>query len=592
MNNIKLIISQMNEINENNHNFDKIYLGNWCFKDKYLKTNETVVNYHWDDRNKLRRDYVYLDKLYESILLNLKNILNKFHKKNYSLNFYRIILGYWLHCYISSTYDRWENINKAIEQYPDIKSIDIYYDDKIIVSKNTREFMNLVSDEKWNQNLYYKILLFLKKNTNKNFKIESKLIDSDQKYYKNYQINFKTKFFRKILDLYSSIFSPFLKSNNYVLYKTYIGKYEELLINIKLLQLPNFFPNTEIVSKIDLKLRKSLTLNTNNNNEFEKFINKNIFLNLPKEFLEDFEKIGEIIKSSKYPISPKKIFTTRTLSNDNIFIRYMAEKKEHYKTKIILGQHGGAYGHFSFLWAEDHEIRISDKFLTWGWQKDDNKNVIPFSYIKSVKYKNYNVKSKLKHCAYFLRSRGKFPHRLDSSTGSNQMSKYYNNCLNFFKKLDKKNNYNKIYPRFHEAEFGWNHQYIWKNNLPGIKIKISSEEKIEKVFEKYDLLIFSYIATGFLECLFINKPFILISKLDECPLRDKVKLDFERLKNAKIFFENNEDALSHLNFLENNLNNWWNSDLVKETRFDFVKKYVNRLSKHERINKIYNILKL
>ena len=100
------------------------------------------------------------------------------------------------------------------------------------------------------------------------------------------------------------------------------------------------------------------------------------------------------------------------------------------------------------------------------------------------------------------------------------------------------------------------------------------------------------MATGFLECLFINKPFILISNLNECPLRDKVKIDFEKLKNAKIFFENNEDAISHLNFLSNNLNNWWNSELVKKTRFDFAKKYVNRLSKQERINKIYKILKI
>lgn len=592
MNNKKLIISQMNEINENNHNFDKIYLGNWCFKDKYLKTNETVVDYHWDDRNKLRKDYNYLDKLYESILNDLKNILNQFHKKNYSLNFYRILLGYWLHCYISSTYDRWENIKQAINQFPEIKSIDIYYDKKLIVSRNTREFMNLVSDEKWNQNLYYQILLFLKKNTNKDFKIESKLIDSSKKYYKNYKINFKTKLLRVILNLYNTLLSPLLKRNNYVIYKTYISKLEELLINIKLFQLPNFFPNTEIVSKINLNLREGFSLNIDTKNDFERFINKNIFFNIPKEFLEDFEAIGKIIKSSKYPTSPKKIFTTRTLSNDNIFVRYIAEKKEHNKTEIILGQHGGAYGHFSFLWAEDHEIKISDKFLTWGWQKDNNSKVIPFSYIKSIKLKNYKVQSKLKECTYFLRSRGKFPHRLDSSTGSNQMSKYYNNCLDFFKKLNNKKNYNEIYPRFHEAEFGWNHKYIWKNNLPGIEIKISSDEKMEEVFEKYDLLIFSYVATGFLECLFINKPFILISNLNECPLRDKVKIDFEKLKNAKIFFENNEDAISHLNFLSNNLNNWWNSELVKKTRFDFAKKYVNRLSKQERINKIYKILKI
>ena len=113
---------------------------------------------------------------------------------------------------------------------------------------------------------------------------------------------------------------------------------------------------------------------------------------------------------------------------------------------------------------------------------------------------------------------------------------------------------------------------------------------MNEVVEKYDLLIFSYIATGFLECLAMNKPFIIISSLLECPLRDEVLEDFKKLKSAKIFFEKNEDAIEHLDFLKNNLSFWWNNDLVKKTRFDFSKKYVNRLSRKEKIEKIFKIL--
>ena len=591
MKNFRLIISSINETEEifdkNVNEYEKIYLGNWCFKDRYLATEQKVVNYHWNDRQKLEKDFFYLDKLHEKLLISLQDTLNKFHKKKNSLKFWRILCGYWLHCYISSTFDRWENIQKAFKEYPNINQLQIYYDESLIVGSNTREFMNLVSDEKWNQNIYHQILSYLEDKANKKFSLEKKIIKVNTSYYKNYRINFKAKIIRYIFKVYNHFLSYFLKKNKIILYKTYLGKFDEFLINLKFFQFPNYFSHYESKSQVDQSLRENLNIDFNAENSFEIFLKKNLFLHIPKEFLEDFDSINDFIKSSNFPPKPKKIFTTRTLSNDSVFVRYMAEKKETENIEIIIGQHGGVYGHFKFLWAEDHEVKISDKFLTWGWKKKNYKNVLPFGYIKSLKYRNEKIPKKMNTCSYFLRSRGKYPHRLDSSTGSNQMSKYYQNSLNFFKILLSEKKSSQVTPRFHEAEFGWGHLSIWKNKFPNLDYKYSFDESMNEVLEKYDLLIFSYIATGFLECLAMNKPFIIISSLSECPLRDEVLEDFKKLKSAKIFFEKNEDAIEHLDFLKNNLSFWWNNDLVKKTRFDFSKKYVNRLSHKEKIEKIF-----
>ena len=53
-------------------------------------------------------------------------------------------------------------------------------------------------------------------------------------------------------------------------------------------------------------------------------------------------------------------------------------------TKLIYSQHGGNYGNLRKNWFEDHEIEVSDYYLTWGWKK------------KSKKVKNYgkNIISK------------------------------------------------------------------------------------------------------------------------------------------------------------------------------------------------------
>ena len=42
-------------------------------------------------------------------------------------------------------------------------------------------------------------------------------------------------------------------------------------------------------------------------------------------------------------------------------------------SKLFIVQHGGCYGQFLFHSEQDHEIKISDKYLTWGWKNDKKK---------------------------------------------------------------------------------------------------------------------------------------------------------------------------------------------------------------------------
>ena len=83
--------------------------------------------------------------------------------------------------------------------------------------------------------------------------------------------------------------------------------------------------------------------------------------------------------------------------------------------------------------------------------------------------------------------------------------------------------------------------------IPNLNFSRSSDESLKNVYQDYDLIIYSYIGTGFLESLAINKPNIVISDLNDWPLRANVLNDFKKLKQAGIFFESNEEALIHLN---------------------------------------------
>ena len=96
-----------------------LFLGEWC---KPYKNNDliqarkyTTIPYHWSDTNKRRHDYDYLGELFERVLVGLVSSLNKFHNTDYSLRYWRIILGPWLFTYVSVLWDRWENIRVAFD---------------------------------------------------------------------------------------------------------------------------------------------------------------------------------------------------------------------------------------------------------------------------------------------------------------------------------------------------------------------------------------------------------------------------------------------------------------------------------------------
>ena len=88
-----------------------LLLGEWCnsYKDRrFLSKHKIVQNiYHWDDREKLYRDYLYLKRLNERLLNNLQVCLNEYHKTNLTLRGWRIIIGPWLGFFIQIAFERY-----------------------------------------------------------------------------------------------------------------------------------------------------------------------------------------------------------------------------------------------------------------------------------------------------------------------------------------------------------------------------------------------------------------------------------------------------------------------------------------------------
>ena len=100
---------------------------------------------------------------------------------------------------------------------------------------------------------------------------------------------------------------------------------------------------------------------------------------IPSIFIENFYQLEHFSKNSNIPQNPKIIFTSEAIWFDTK-ISYHVGKLVDKKTKLIIGQHGGAFGISKLHWPEKFEIGISDKFLSWGWNDKKEKKLRSFLF--------------------------------------------------------------------------------------------------------------------------------------------------------------------------------------------------------------------
>ena len=96
-----------------------IFLGEWCKlysrKRIWSKLDFKTLPYHWDNRSKYYKDYKYLSDIYERYLKTLSKSLNKIHGYNYSIRYWRIVIGPRLRFFIDTVFDRYCSIKSAIK---------------------------------------------------------------------------------------------------------------------------------------------------------------------------------------------------------------------------------------------------------------------------------------------------------------------------------------------------------------------------------------------------------------------------------------------------------------------------------------------
>ncbi len=585
-------------------NHKKVILGEWCisFDDKDILNDKSyiLINYHWDNREKLKNDYKLINKIFEIYLDALTFELNKYHQSNYSKRYWRIILGPWLGQTLCILLDRWYSMNNAKNKFKNLYLIHSKNKLEEFIPINMGDWSKKNSNDKWNKYLFQIIAEEIDLNIeyeDRDTKIEQincknkKKVQKQITYLKNNILEIK-KYIKKLIKRkLISIFSiNRSKKNKIIFYNTYLNFLStlKLLIQDKRIIIPEF-EEYEIDKKFDFEFRyKKLICNyqklQNFENEFICFCEKIIPLLIPKIFLENYREFVEI-NSNKSNKNIKAIMTSSGAYMDQfqIYTASLVEKG----TKLFIFQHGGHYGLGQFSFYDDHEYLISDYFLSWGWTKKNKNKIIPFGAL------NFFHKSSIKRNIFrkkillILNSLPKYAYNFYSvPISSNQVKSYHKDQFNFFNLLPKNISKN-LEVRLAKDDYNYKLKSEWNKKAPNIKI-IDSNIKIKNLYSNYRIFIGTYNATNFLELLFYNIPSIIFWNPKHSETNIRSKEFFQLLKESNIFHESPESAALFLTKIYNDIDQWWYSNKTQNARNIFCNQYA--FVPKNPINKISNLV--
>jgi putative transferase (TIGR04331 family) len=549
-----------------------IFLGEWCRlydrKRDWQRLDAIVIPYHWDDRKKLNNDYTYLNSLYEEILMELSAKLNQIHSVNHSDRYWRILIGPWLGYFLHVVFDRFFMLKKAIEEN-NISMCNVIKNSEFsMVPNDMIQFNKYFISDKWNDYIYGQILL----NRYIDHNIEIKEIEhSGRIHNKTSQYNKKDIFKNFVKQLLNQINRLFVRDDNHFFIATHMPIKSEICLQLKMRQFPVLWHSNSLpVSQPSAGARNWNILNgiTQVANNFELLVRKMIPENIPVIYLEGYADLIEKSYRLPWPKKPKSIFTSNAYLENDLFKAWAAEKIDS-GIPFVIGQHGGHFGMTPFAFHEEHQIKIADKWISWGWKDPHRPNIMPVG-----NFKNLGTYAGYKPSGGALMVEVAFPrysYHLYAVPIAGQYLNYLEDQKRFLSLLPIYIRRDLVL-RLYSHDFDWFQEQRWQELSLDIQIDNSGND-IRKLITQSRIYISTYNATTYLESLWWNVPTIIFWNKEHWELNTEANSYFELLETVGIFHSTPESAAKKMILIWDDVENWWFDPKTQMARKIFIDNY-------------------
>jgi len=551
-----------------------LFLGEWCklYDQKHVweKVEYIVADYHWDDRNKLYKDYICLGEVYERYLKSLKEQMNMLHCETHSLRYWRIILGPWLHYFIAILYDRYASLKSAINNH-DVKETRIAETNIWQwVPQHMIQFQSLTYGDNYNLLLYSEIIKKLKM-----VPYESAVFDfSDRKLscllnpdIKNNLLERFKLMVKRYLTYQSTLTNP-----KYVFFASYLPLRHQFKLDRALKQLPAIFHERRVPDAACNPNERQKIIIESAQTEFESLLDFLIPYQIPVSYVENYKTIQNL-SDRNFPSKPKVIFTGCGYNAIETF-KFWAGKNTETGVKLVIGQHGGHYGSNLWDWSEEHEIAIADRYLSWGWEDNRTPKVLAAPAGKLLAIKKRQKPNRNGHILWTLCSLPRYSYWMYSIPVAGQFVNYIDDQIAFAEALNSEAR-KLLLLRYFMRDFGWGEKERIRD--AGLRIKESAGRRsLNFELKRSRLFIGTYDSTTYLEAMTANVPVILFWNNNHFEIRESAAPYYDQLREVGMLHNTPEAAAEKVNEIYQNPWEWWDQPKVRQAKEKFCERFANQ----------------
>lgn len=544
-----------------------VLLGEWCRPPSNASVIEgrdvEVIPYHWNDRDKLKRDFERLLRLSEELLHELIPHFNRLHGVSEDLRFWRLLLGYWLNIFTTVLYDRWSSLNCARSLYEGgLRSYVYEADQENCATIDTKDFIKKATEcADWNHAITSLLLarctevekVSMGRRPNKRC---SEPRAGGQGFTKRF---------------YSWIVCRLKCNDRIFLISPYLSRRNLAEVELRLGQLPlprasvTFAPSAQL--RLKSEMRNWHLQPKQSADDFGVVARDLLPKLLPNIFLEGFQELMVRISRLPWPRSPRVIFTSNQHFHDDVFKAWAAQKIKA-GTRLVIGEHGG-YGVGLFNGGHSYQLAVADRFISSGWSDRSYPYITALgNFRRSSGRVMANPEGKaLLVCG----TMPKFAFEIRAMMLSSQVLEYFEDQFRFVTALSEKLK-RSVLVRLAAADYGWNQKDRWLERLPEVMLD-DGFKPIWKVAAGCRLFISTYNATTYIESFSRNFPTVMFWDPKRWELKPEAVPYFERLKAVGIYHETPEAAAAHVVEIWNNVPKWWYGSPVQEARVAFCDAY-------------------
>jgi len=540
-----------------------LFLGAWCLAADRQSTG--VLEAHqtlpcpWNDRDRFYRAAEYVDSCSEALLVQLSRYLNGVHGTDHSERYWRIVLGPWLILYTHVIYDRLIHLQSAFELYSGLETI-VMDPSSFRTPADFPEAVLFASSDAYNLQVFSQLLDLM------GFRFPKKKYGSfgsaerGNPQPKAIMASALEKLIR--LPVKARATTTVTRIRNLAWKQGWrlarATGFRVLPLHFNVERPFDRIPAVFNEDRLDLgKLAFD--------EPFQRILTALLPSHFPTLYLESYQAAhARIAKARQTPI----IMSEYAWSGDEEF-KFSAAQAAERRNCLVTVQHGGGYGAYRSAPYEEHERRIGDYFLAWGWADDQMRNcgnIVNPTFAQIEDQRRHAIPGNT--ILFVATNQPRFLHRFQSGPVGSQWEDYFDWQHRFITRMAGEL---RAFVCFRPYPFLYGHagERRVPRSFPSLPLDNSPALDYEQLVTAR-IVVVDHFATVALEALAANVPAILFWDPDRWEMRSEVKASFDQLREAEILWDSPEGAAEKLANVYADPGDWWNSDHVQAIRKEFV----------------------